>query len=207
MIPTEQHFAAGELAVAVNLGLEAQDELFLLERQAQRGLEAVALFGRQNGGLGGALDRIAAAALGFDHGARGLAEQGDGVLAVNRINAEAGAGGEEDVARAETQLAAEDAEQGFGGLEGFANVGDGIEEDAEFVAAEAGDGAAAGPGLEAAGDLQQRLVAGAVAQEFVEVAETIDAQDDDREAVFRAGAGQNALGDGAFDLRSAHQTG
>src|ERR1019366_7501214 len=105
--------------------------------------------------------------------------------------------GEENVVRAEAQLAAEDAEQGFGRFEGFANVGGGIEEDAELIAAEAG-------GLEAAGDDEHGRVAGAVAEQFVEMTETVDAEDDDREAVFRAGAGQNALGDGAFDLRPAH---
>ena len=207
MIPTEEHLAAGELAIAVDLGLEAQIEFLLLESAAQSGLEQVALFRAQDGRLGGALDRIAAAALGFHHGAGGLAEQGDGVGSIDGIKAEAGAGGKENVARAEAQLAAEDAEQGFGGFQGLADVGDGIEEDAEFIAAEAGDGAAAGPGLEAAGDLEQGLVAGAVAEQFVEMAETVDAKDDDRKAVFGAGAGQNALGDGAFDLRPAHQTG
>ena len=95
--PHEQRFQAGQPAALVCLGLVVKVELAVFHRPPQGVLNLQALQGGAARFAGKQLYAVLAAVLGAVHGDVGVPLQGGGVPAVPRVQADADAGGQEQL--------------------------------------------------------------------------------------------------------------
>ena len=194
--PAAQGLEAGERAGGeVELGLQPGLEAGFVHRVTQRVLQPHAVAGGFGLLFGVALDVVAALTLGLVHGGVGVADQGLGVVAVLREDADPEAGADEEFLMIDGQRRGQAGEDALGRAGGELLVVDVFDQDHEFIAAEAGDGVLLAHAVEQArGDLLEHRVAHRVTKGVVDVLEVVEVEKHHRHhVVVPAGAAQGGV--------------
>ena len=212
VVPAHQRLDAGDLAGAEAIDrLVVQLELVALERVAQLalGLEAAHGAGPHLG-----VEELAAGAaalLGPVHRGVGVADQQlgvDGSRVGGPGDGDADAGGDEVVGAAHRVGLGEGGGDAIGDRDRLVLVGEAVDEDAELVAAEAGDDVA-GPqvGAQPRRDRPQQLVAGVVADAVVDQLEVVEVEEEDPDRRARDGAARERVAERVDEAEPVGQAG
>src|SRR5690606_160994 len=197
VIPAHQRLAPGDGA-----GMDVHDrlELYLQLAVPQAAVEVFlvgpGVGGDRAGGGAVGLDAVAAQALGVVHGQLGVAQHVGSGDRVAVIDGDADGSGEREIAVAEIERALQGLADLLGDLGDLSGRLLGGENNAELVAAEAGDAVQwAHDAGDTAGDGEQHGIGGRLAHALLEFHETVDVDEEDGrlDAVGKPGPHQGAL--------------
>ena len=177
VLPAHQGFHAAHMAaLQIENRLEVDQQLILLDGLAQRGaqLHALARLQRQLLGVEGV--GLSAAVLGLEQRGVGVADQLVELGAILGKQGDADAGGQEQRGAGDLERRVQALQHGFGQARGLLRAAAVLAEQGELVAAQARHGQALAHRRQALGHLLEHLVAGAVAEAFVDVLEQIQVQ-------------------------------
>ena len=192
MVPAHQRLEAlqGGLAVKPHDGLVAQEELLPGDGPPEVRLHGQQVAGAGEHGPGEDLEAVAPGLLGLVHGQVGVAQQVFRGVGLVRVQGDAQAGGELDVVAVHGQRHGQGLADALDGLDGLARGDELLQQDHEFVAAEARNRVQPAHAFaQHFGHGHEHLVAKGVAKAVVQDLEAVQVQKDQGEVVGLAAVG------------------
>ena len=205
MLPAHQRFQTEDLAgIHFDQRLVVEDEFLVHQSPAQPVLhferfERLVVHGR-----GVELERIAPGVLRSIHGRVRIADQRLSVGPIDRVHRDADAAGDHELAIVDGDRGAQGLQHFLGDLSSVLNFADDVDQDGELITAESRHGVfLPHGGAEARCDGPKKLVADGMAKRVVDLLETVDVEEQDRELVamphrMREGYAQPVIEQGAI---------